>query len=187
MPIFRVYPVADKAQSGTWQSNGSFFYSQIDDDPADEDVTYLQGGGDATQSRTIGFQMSTIGLPDGIVINSVSFLARAKRLDTGQNVSSYSLKLHLNLGPTRYQLVSSILNDPSPYANLSYTSAISPATGLAWKASEVVRLLPVFEVAQSFDNFPRVGAYGRFTQLYADINFAPPTWTQRRDPTGVIR
>lgn len=187
MPTFRVYPIGDKAQTGVWQSTEPNFCSALDDDPSDEDVTYIQGGGDITQNRTQKFTMSTLGLPPGTLLTSVSFLARAKRFDDGQNVFSFALKMHIDIGDLRYLLASASIPAPSAYQDITAVATTNPATGFAWTPEDVARLLVVVEVAQTFDNLPRVGAFGRFTQIYADVAFTKPTWTVRGDAGGALR
>lgn len=181
MPTFRVFPGTDSGGSAGWQATGSQFWAQLDEDPNDGDTTYIQAGGDSVPSRTFRFLLQKVGIPDGTLVSSVSLVATGERVDVGQNVEfdSFKLRTYLLIGPSSYLVATQQIEDPGAYVAISYFSTTSPATGLAWTAAEVQRLSPILEVTQIFNDFPRVGAFGRFTQLYADISFISPTWTIR--------
>ena len=182
MPTFTVFPVADLGGSAGWQSTGTKFWQQLDEDPHDGDTSYIQAGGDAVTSRTFQFAMQRIGFPDATLVPTVAVTAMGKRFDTGQNVAEFSfkLRLYLYIPPLTYLVATQQIEAAGDYLAVSYSSATSPATGQAWKPSEVQRLSPIVEVIQAFDNVPRVGAFGRFTQIYGSITFIAPTWTERR-------
>jgi hypothetical protein len=169
MPTQRLIPIATQGVTGWTPFGAATCHEAIDEEISNDDTDYM-----FNNSSPFGiFLMQRPGIQAGTTVESVTLSAYAKALPGG--FAPPDFKLGLLIGVASFFLVASALSNTS-YMRFDGTAFVNPASGNPWLPSEISRLSANVTMIQA-PGFPKTTA--RVTQLYADIAFTLPTWTER--------
>jgi len=149
-------------------------WSNIDEDPADDDTTFIETD-DTLTLRSNCFLKQTLSLPAGATIDKVTVLARVRRAPNPTWPTTPTGDVGFLIAGVDYFSGVSI-DPPSTYADYTRDFATNPATVSAWTESDVNGA-----EAQIKGNSSRVWRLGlyyysfyRVTQVYLIVTYTVP-------------
>jgi hypothetical protein len=170
MPIQRLVPIATQGVSG-WTSFGALInHEALDEDVQNGDTDYIF----SNSSPTGLFHMQHSGIQEGTRIDSVTIGAYLKVIAGGHAPPSF--RLGVLIGAITFVLASFEPTDLG-YALFEAIAANNPQTSQAWQPSNVANFIVDVTMIQAI-GLPKTTV--RVTQLYTDVTYTLPTWTERR-------
>lgn len=171
----RRYPTGDVA-NGAWTPNaGTTRWSQVDEEPADDNTTYIQNTTSNTDDQAILlYSKSTFSITG--TITSVSVVVRARKATSGTMRIQGVLRVK-DLSGADKDSTSSYSNLSTDYDTYQFSWATNPQTLLAWDWSDLtttaVGSLTGFGV-KAYTG-PSSSQYPRVTQIYLLVTVSNPT------------
>ena len=125
--VTSLYPNADQSVEFT-RSGGAANFEMLDDNPPDEDVTYVES---LTASHEDTFDFAAFGIPAGDTIHGVTTNVQAKKQDSG----SVDLRIVTRSGGTEYYgAVTRVVGGWQRFAKLEL---VDPDTAVAWTTTGI--------------------------------------------------
>jgi hypothetical protein len=164
-------------QSGSWTiyPSDGVYYSKVDEETSDSDVTYIQ----ATANNSyclLAHHTLELNLPD----NASDIVVRIKAIVRNTASGTSYIQGMLNIDGTEYLVGSNIAVSSQSYATKTWTMLTSPATGWDWTIGSVFNLSVQGVGVKVSDASPNI----RITQIWIQVEYTLPSFTGTFDGNG---